>query len=121
MLTIHLHDIALRGFHGLYEEEKLLGNHFLIHLDIHLLTSEKINHISQTVDYSKAYEILNGIFQQPHELLETLAHNILQAIFSFDSKVVAAQITIIKKTPPIPEFQGNTGVTLALERKSNNS
>ena len=111
MLTIHLHKLLFHSFHGLHEEEKILGNEFEINADISVATSGNITRLAQTVNYVSIYEIIKLRMQQPTPLLETVAQELTQAIHNLDPRITSVNITIQKSVPPIANFQGKVGVS----------
>jgi dihydroneopterin aldolase len=38
LLTIHLNNLLFHAYHGLYEEEQILGNNFEVNITIHQLS-----------------------------------------------------------------------------------
>ena len=111
MLTIHLHKLLFHSFHGVYEEEQLLGNDFEVNADIVLDTNEQLTKLRQTVNYVTVYEMIKHRMQQPTPLLETVAQELNQAIHKFDNRIKSVNITIKKLSPPIENFQGEVGVS----------
>ncbi len=111
MLTIHLHKLLFHSFHGVYEEEQLLGNDFEVNADIELETSEQLTKLRQTVNYVTVYEVIKQRMQQPTPLLETVAQELAQLIHKIDDRIKSVSITIKKLSPPIENFQGEVGVS----------
>jgi len=111
MLTIHLHKLLFHSFHGVFEEEKLLGNEFEINVDIELDCNEHITNLSQTVNYVSVYCCIKERMQLPTPLLETVAQDLIKAIHQMDEKISSVSITIKKTAPPIENFQGIVGVS----------
>lgn len=74
MLTVSLHGIHLHAPHGLYPQEHILGNEFEIDVDIHLPSSA--TQPWPFVDYTLIHGIVNNVFQQPGQLLETFVQHI---------------------------------------------
>ncbi len=56
MITIHLHDLLFNAFHGIHEEERRLGNEYVVDasLEFHE-TIEVITHINETINYVTNY------------------------------------------------------------------
>jgi 7,8-dihydroneopterin aldolase/epimerase/oxygenase len=111
MLTIHLHKLLFYSFHGIYEEEKVIGNEFEINADIEVDTSKQITTIRQTVNYVTAYNIIKERMQQPTPLLETVAQELTNSIRQIDERIKSVSISIKKLSLPIENFQGIVGVT----------
>ncbi len=115
MLTIHLHKLLFHSFHGLYEEEKILGNEFEVSADVVVDTREQITTLRQTVNYITVYEIIKIRMQQSTPLLETVAQELTQAIQNIDERIKSVSITIKKLSPPLENFQGFVGVSYKTE------
>lgn len=118
MLSILLQNIHWRGYHGLFAEEKLTGNIFLLETKLDLKETEgMVSELKETVDYGAAYERMKEVFDQPEQLLETLAYKICQALFRTFPLISGIEISIIKTCPPIEKFSGRTGIRLSLKRE----
>jgi len=111
MITIHLHQIKLHAFHGLYKEEKRDGNDFELNLDIVFPAKEKILRLQQTIDYVEIFDIIKKRMAIPTPLLETVAQDLAQLIHEYDARIHSISITIKKLNPPIPDFVGEVGVS----------
>ena len=110
MLTIHLHKLLFHSYHGVYEEEQLLGSEFEVNADIVLNTNEQLTKLRQTVNYVTVYEIIKQRMQQSTPLLEAVAQDLTQSIHKIDDRIKSVSITIKKLSPPIENFQGEVGV-----------
>jgi dihydroneopterin aldolase len=118
MITIHLEQLRFFAFHGLYEEEQLLGNEFLV--DIHLQCQphqKTIHSIDETVDYTLVYEMIANRMKQPTALLESIATEFCNQVMEHFTIVDTIQISIKKLNPPISKFTGTVGVTYQFNRK----
>jgi len=111
MVTIHLHNLLFNSFHGVFEEEKILGNQFEVDVDIEMVCREPITNLSQTVNYVAVYSCIKQRMQVPSPLLETVAQDLIEAIHQIDEKISSVSITIKKTAPPIENFQGIVGVS----------
>lgn len=118
MLSITLNKIIFFGHHGIYEEEKLLGNEF--ELDIVVKHSPKqlpVKHLSDTIDYISVYELVKQRMAVPTALLETLATDIAKQILTQFALAETVSISIRKLYPPVAQFRGSVGVRFELTRK----
>jgi len=115
MLTIHLHNLKFHSFHGLYEEEKIAGNDFELNVNIALNSNGKIKKLGDTVDYVDVYEIIKNRMAIPTALLETVAQDLAQLIYEYDTRIRTIDISIKKLHPPIANFTGNVGVSYKAE------
>lgn len=120
MLTIHLHHLHFFAYHGIYEEEKLLGNHFELNLNIrHSPQQLPVQHLSDTVDYVSVYELVRERMAIPTPLLETVVTEIAKEILNRFALAEEVFISIRKMYPPIPHMhgRGSVGVSFELKRK----
>ena len=111
MLTIHLHNLLFHSYHGIFEEEKILGNNFELNVDVELNAVDTITRLQQTVDYAALYTIIKNCMELPTPLLETVAQQIAEKFRLFDDKIKSVAISIKKTYPPISNFQGSLGIT----------
>jgi dihydroneopterin aldolase len=112
MLSIQLHDLEFFAHHGLYESEKINGNHFLVDVNISIDVNEQIVSLNQTVDYVKVYQIISERMKIATPLLETLAQEMATSIYVADKRIKSIEINIKKLTPPIPDFKGTVGIQI---------
>jgi 7,8-dihydroneopterin aldolase/epimerase/oxygenase len=118
MLTIHLHNLQFKSFHGLYAEEKILGNHFEVNLTVKYQPKKlPIQSIEQTINYQNVFEIVEQQMSTPTALLETLVVAIANEILKQFSMAKEVDICIAKKNPPIPNFIGNVAVSYQIKRR----
>jgi len=109
--TIYLNNLHFHGYHGLFDEEKIIGNEFVVNVEIVLLNEQIISDLNQSIDYSIVYEIIKDIMKTPTPLLETIVANISDAIYAFNKNIKEINIKIEKKHPPIQNFIGNVAVS----------
>jgi dihydroneopterin aldolase len=67
--TIYLNNLRFHAYHGLFDEEKIIGNEFVVNVEIVLLNEQIISDLNQSIDYSKVYEIIKDIMKTPTPLL----------------------------------------------------
>jgi dihydroneopterin aldolase len=117
MLSIHLKDLVFNAHHGIYEQEKLLGNKFIVNVHLHYMPAENvINHLDQTVNYETVFAIINNRMRRPSPLLETIVMELCASILESFDKVHAVFVSIEKTNPPILSLQGNVVVSYQLEK-----
>ncbi len=117
MLSIHLHKLLLYGYHGIYAEEKVLGNEFEINVLVkHLPARLPVKHIDDTIDYARVYELVKQRMAVPTPLLETVVTEIAVQILAQFSLAMHVAVSIKKLHPPIAQFRGSVGVSFELSR-----
>ena len=111
MITIQLLRLPFYAYHGVYEEEKKLGGEYEVTALVRYTEAKMpVLHISETFDYVSVYNLIKQHMQQPRALLETVATTLAQDIFSTFGEVEEVSVEIIKKHPPVPNFEGSVGV-----------
>jgi dihydroneopterin aldolase len=112
MITVHLHNLHFNSFHGIHEEEKILGNEYLIdasvefHEEKHVITS-----IHDTINYEDIYNIIKERMSVPTPLLETIVMEIGNEIHTEFPLVRSINISLKKMYPPIEGIEGAAGVS----------
>jgi dihydroneopterin aldolase len=109
---ILLQGIQFYGYHGVYDEERRLGQRFLVdvELSLNLAGAESWDDVSQAVDYSQVYAAVLEIgTRQQFKLLETLAARIASTLLErFPIRQVTVRAT--KPSPPLPGMLSGVSV-----------
>ncbi len=117
MLSIHLHNIIFFSYHGIHEEERILGNEFELNITVkHSPKQLPVKHLSDTIDYISVYELVKTRMELPTALLETLATDIARQILQRFSMAESVHLSIRKLHPPVAGFRGSVGVSFELAR-----
>lgn len=117
MLSIHLNNLLFHSFHGLYEEESVLGNDFKVDITVwHQPARIPVLSLHETINYVTVYELVKKKMEIPTLLLETLATTIAQEILTAFQQAEKVKISIDKLQPPIRDFNGSVGVEFELNR-----
>jgi len=95
----------------MYKEEKILGNEFMVNVDVSIKAQENITKLRQSVDYVSLYSIIKEVMDQPTPLLEKLIQELAEKIRLLDEKIEGVSISIKKVNPPIGNLQGTVGVS----------
>lgn len=108
MARISLENMRFRAFHGLYEEERVLGNDFILDVwvdtNIQLATvliEHDVEKVSNTVNYELIYEICRIEMAKPQKLLETVVEEIIYRLKRHFSNMQMVQVRLRKMNPPI--------------------
>ncbi len=109
---ILLNDLLFYAYHGIHDEERILGNEYKVDTKIEYLQDDKTSSINDTINYVDIYEIIQSIMSIPTPLLETLSENIIDAIANSDNRIVNVSVRIFKMHAPIHHFSGNVGVSM---------
>lgn len=111
MLTISLNDLHLQGYHGIYEEERIVGNSFVVNCTVKIKEpSELPAKLDETINYQSLFELIKENMFIPESLLETVCIRTGKLIFERFPKVSFVSISIKKMNPPINGFAGSAEV-----------
>ena len=107
MITVQLNQLTFNAFHGILEEERILGNEYVVEasVDFHE-KDEVILHISETVNYAIIYDIIRKRMIIPTPLLETVVMEIGMAIHKQFPFLKSISVSVKKMHPPIESMQG---------------
>lgn len=107
MVRVQLQNLLFKAFHGIQEEERILGNEYSLDAAVDFdERDEVIQHISETIDYAIIYEIIKKRMHIPTPLLETVVMEIGNEIHQQFSGLKSVTISIKKMHPPIEGMQG---------------
>ena|SRR5215213_5478604 len=110
--TIQLHNLRFFAEHGMYEEERAVGNEFEINISLEIKApKEKIKSLEDTINYAEVYRLTREIFSIRKPLLETLAMEIAETLKDQFPAIKNLSIQIQKLNPPITSFTGSVGIT----------
>lgn len=116
--------VALEGmrfysYHGFFEEERTIGNHFVVDVALHTSFQKAVDgdDLSGTINYGEVYEAVKQIMDVPTRLLETLAGRIIAALFERFEEATAITVSVIKKQPPIGGLADQSRITMQRNRE----
>jgi dihydroneopterin aldolase len=116
-MRISLNKLLFVGYHGLYPEEKKLGNNYSVEIDIDFNPKQSIiDQLDQTIDYVHVYAIVKKWMEIPTPLLETLVGKIADDILSSQALANKVFVKITKLHLPISSFEGNVSVKIEKSR-----
>ncbi len=116
MLSIHLHNVIIFAYHGLYQHEQVHGNNFEVNITVNYKPKQLVHTIKQTINYVDVYNLLNNRMQIATPLLETLVMEIATQILAQFQLAEEVFISIKKLQPPIENFNGSVGVSFSLKK-----
>ena len=117
MFTIFLNNLQFFAYHGIHEEEKILGNTFIVNAEITIPETDRVDSLEQTINYVSAYGIIRERMAIPTPLLETIAQDIATQIHALDQRIVSISLSIEKSNPPIQGMEGSVGIRYFKEFK----
>lgn len=115
---LRLTGLTFTGYHGVFDHEKRDGQRFVIDLVIDLDTNQASasDELSRTLDYGDlAHRVAEVVTGEPVDLIETLAHRILQVIWDYPQPT-SARVTVHKPEAPIGHHVDDVSVTVSRNR-----
>jgi dihydroneopterin aldolase len=117
VFTISLQQVRFRAYHGLYPQERVEGNDFIVNLSAKYTTgNEHILALADTIDYGALYAIVQQVMAKPVDLLETVVQQIAQLVLQQYTQVLEVTVSLEKTRPPIADFNGSALVEINLVR-----
>ncbi len=103
MTTIALEGMHFHAYHGFYEEEREIGNHFIVDVYVNVLANlgGTSDDLGQTVNYETIYLICQAEMKKSRQLLEKLAQSIGERIKGFFDQVQTVRVRVRKLNPPL--------------------
>jgi len=105
-LKIRLNEMVFYGFHGVHDEERRLGQRFIVSATLYTdpALDAKIHNLEDTVDYTKVYDDIRDIMEdreQHFQLLENCANAIANKLLHGYPLIMEVKICIQKPSVPI--------------------
>lgn len=103
MAKIILEEMEFYAYHGCFREEQVIGNRFMVDLEIDVDTAvaEKSDSLSDTVNYQAVYGKIKEAMQYKCHLLEHLGRRILDLLRSSFPEIRHIRLKISKMNPPM--------------------
>jgi 7,8-dihydroneopterin aldolase/epimerase/oxygenase len=111
---ITLTGLRVFGRHGVYEDERRIGQDFVVDLVLRLDTrpAAASDDVADTVHYGElAQQVAQIVGGEPVDLLETLADRIARHVLA-DGRVDAVRVSVHKPDAPIPLTFADVAVTI---------
>ncbi|MGB0659069.1 MAG: 2-amino-4-hydroxy-6-hydroxymethyldihydropteridine diphosphokinase [Mangrovicoccus sp.] len=119
--TVFVSNLCLHAFHGVFPEEKRLGQKFFIDINCRLAVPPGGvgDDYGQTVCYDSLCNLAQEISEaQSFDLIETLGERISQSILDRFATVREVSVTIRKPSAPIRASLDHVGITVSRQRRA---
>ena len=96
--------ITVRGYHGVYPEEREAGQDFIVDVEVELDSrgAAKSDALADTLDYSSLVErVFQRVSEDPVDLIETLASDLARIVLEFP-QADAVTVAVHKPHAPLP-------------------
>ncbi len=104
MGIIRIEEMEFYAFHGHYKEEQIVGNRFLVDLEMEtdMERPAASDALEDAVNYQVAYRIVREEMKKhTSNLLENIGKRILDAIYREMEGITSVTVTIRKMNPPM--------------------
>ena len=100
---ILLENVKLYAYHGVGEQERIVGNHYLINLKIKIDVTKAVESdlLDDTISYAEVFEIVKREMAIPSKLLEHAAGRIISALRNNFPKIETIELKLSKNNPPM--------------------
>jgi 7,8-dihydroneopterin aldolase/epimerase/oxygenase len=112
MLTIGLEQVHFHAFHGLYPEEAIIGNEFIVDVFVTIPGTQPVDSISETVNYQGLFNLVKEVMVTPQPLLEQVVYAMSDAIKKKYPEIQRSVISLRKMNPPMGASVRNSIVSL---------
>ncbi|MDQ0495938.1 dihydroneopterin aldolase [Paenibacillus brasilensis] len=115
-----LHRMEYYGYHGVFPEERKLGQRFYIDLELELDLREagEQDTLDKTVNYAEVhYTVKDIVEKESYQLIEALGERIASSLLDTYTSVNALTVKVTKPHPPFDIHFGGVTVELYRARK----
>jgi dihydroneopterin aldolase len=118
MGQIILENIHFHAFHGVFPEENLVGNSFVITLtlDLDLQQASQTDELDDTINYQLIYDVVKAEMDIQSKLIEHVAGRILRSVMKTFPQVNKAEVRLKKINPPLGGQVESAVIVLVEER-----
>ncbi|MCL3779759.1 dihydroneopterin aldolase [Prolixibacteraceae bacterium JC049] len=115
MGLIEIEGMKFYAYHGHFEAEQVVGNHFIVNLSLETAcdAAAASDNLDDALDYQKLYRIVKKEMAIKSHLLEHVCGRVLDHIYAdFGDTVRNVKIKISKLNPPMGGQMDQVSVTL---------
>lgn len=100
---ILLENVRLYAYHGVGEQERIVGNHYLINLKIkiNVMDAVRSDSLEDTISYADVFEMIKKEMAIPSKLLEHVAGRIISALHKTYPAIENIELKLSKNNPPM--------------------
>ena len=120
MGLIAVEGMAFYAYHGFYEEERILGNEYLVDIYVETNFSKAAvkDDLEETINYESIHLVAKSEMSRSTKLLETLCDRMAKRLKSQFANIETLKIRISKKNPPMKGIIGRSFVELDYNHKT---
>ena len=116
MQYLELKDLSFHAYHGVMEQEKIVGNTYVVNLKLFFDFTKAMqsDDLDDTVNYALVYEIVKQEMNIHADLIEHLAFRIVNQIKNMFTQIEEIEIRLAKKNPPIGGDMDESAVVIRI-------
>lgn len=118
-ILLQIEKLRLYGYHGVLEQEHLVGVNFYVSLEASVECREEAiinDDIRGTVSYAEVAKCIEREMKQPSKILESLAYRIGNKLMQEFPRIVELSLKIEKENPPMKAQCEAVGIKIHLLR-----
>jgi len=104
MDKIIMKSLTFYGYHGVLSAEKVLGQKFILDIELYLNLKKAgiTDNVEDTVSYAEVYELIQKIVEnKSFNLIEALAENIAETILHQFPRILEIKVIVYKPQAPV--------------------
>lgn len=103
MASISLQGMTFYGYHGFYDEERIIGGHYTVDVELEtdFFQAAATDDLAGTINYETIYQICAIEMERSTRLIETIAERIATRIKQQFSTLTSLNVRISKHHPPL--------------------
>lgn len=115
---ITLHGLRFHAFHGVLEQERVVGNDYEVTVKISydIRRAVATDNVAYTLNYAEVYEVVKRVMEQSCNLIERVAWRIGETILNEFPFARAARVSVLKLNPPMGADCKGAEVQIKLKR-----
>ena len=116
---IFLDNVRFFAYHGVGEQEREVGNEFIIslRLKVDITLAAETDNVTHTVSYADVYENVKAEMEIPSALLEHVCGRIVKRLFRTFPAIEGIELKLSKRNPPMGADVDAAGVEVHCERQ----
>ena len=113
---IFLRNARFHAYHGVLSQERIVGNDYLVSIDIdydfeHAMVTDSLD---DTISYADVYELVKAEMQVSSRLLEHVAGRIAKRLIALYPLIREVKLELTKINPPMGADCDGAGVSIHL-------
>jgi dihydroneopterin aldolase len=114
MGIILIENMEFYAFHGHFREEQIVGNKFMVDLTIEtdMTKAMESDNLKDAVNYQRVYEIVKQQMGIKSHLLEHIAGQIIETLYSELKGIARVTVKVSKMNPPMGGKIGSVSVVI---------